>query len=162
MSTLGARVWPWVPVGLLAAMLTGLGTMAAIAVNDPGFALEKNYYAKAVAYDRVIAQRAENERLGWSIDAELDAPAPGAATPLVVRLRHRGGPVAGARGSVEAFSNANAGNVIETRFEEVEAGVYRASLPVRRGGLWEFRLAFERGSERFTATERRDVPEPRP
>ena len=44
MTTLGARVWPWVPAGLLGAMLIGLGTMATIAIRDPGFALERDYY----------------------------------------------------------------------------------------------------------------------
>ena len=48
-------------------MLIGLGTMATIATRDPGFALERDYYQKAVNYDRVIAQRGENARLGWSV-----------------------------------------------------------------------------------------------
>jgi hypothetical protein len=144
---------------LLGFMLAGLGTMAAIATNDPGFALEKNYYAKAVAYDHEIAQRGENARLGWSVDAELGTVRPGVETPLVVRLSDAGGPVSGASGRVEALRNASAGVVLEAHLEERSPGVYRALLPARRGGLWELRLAFERRGEHFTTTLRRDVLE---
>ena len=159
MTSLGARVWPWVPVGLLSCMLAGLGTMAAIAVRDPSFALERDYYAKAVAYDRVIAQRGENARLAWSIQTDVGDAVFGSSTSLLVKARDAGGPLIGARVSVEAIRNASAQHSLETALVERAPGEYEGRLPLERGGLWELRLTLVRGADRFTTVERRDIVE---
>jgi nitrogen fixation protein FixH len=140
-------------------MLGGLGTMAAIATDDPGFALERNYYPKAVAYDREIAQRAENARLRWAVETEVGAAALPSGTPLVVRLRDERGPLSGARLSVEALRNAAAAHVLDVTLTERAPGEYAARIAMARGGIWELRLTAERGNERFTATKRHDVSE---
>ena len=56
--------WAWVPATLLGAMLLGLGTMAYIAIDDPSFALEPNYYDKAVHWDRSQAEARSSQALG--------------------------------------------------------------------------------------------------
>jgi hypothetical protein len=142
-------------------MLAGLGTMATIATRDPGFALERDYYAKAVTYDRVIFQRGENARLGWLLETDLGEAAPGRTTPLVVKVRSGEGAVVGARVSVEALRNATAQAAVEATLVERAKGQYTANLALARGGLWELRLTVERAGERFTAVERRDVSERR-
>jgi hypothetical protein len=159
MSSVAASVWPWVPVGLLAAMLAGLGTMAAIAVNDPGFALERDYYAKAVRYDAEITQRAQNARLGWVLAMSADAAAPHSPSLLTLKVDGAQGPIAGARVRVEAFENARASLVLDAELLQTAPGVYQARLPLRRSGLWEFRFAVVRGAERFTGVVRHDVRE---
>ncbi|HEX5101530.1 MAG TPA: FixH family protein [Polyangiaceae bacterium] len=161
MTTLGARVWPWVPVVLLTSMLGGLGTMAVIATDDPGFALERNYYEKAVNYDREIAQRGENARLGWKIETEIGRAAASGA-PVVVRIRDGSGPVSGARLSLEALRNASASRVLDGALEERAPGEYAGRVAIARGGVWELRLTAERGAEKFTAVERRSVAESAP
>lgn len=160
MSVDAARLWPWVPAALLTSMLAGLGTMAVIAARDPGFALERRYYEKAVAYDGVIAQRAENARLGWLATADVGHAAPD--TLVVIRLREASGPLTGARVSVEALRNATAGVVLEADLTERAPGEYTCRIPMRRGGIWELRLRAERGSDRFTATLRTTVSEAAP
>ena len=159
-TTASARFWAFVPAGLLAAMLAGLGTMATIAVRDPGFATEQNYYEKAVLYDQEIAQRAENARLGWKLEVSVAAAAP--SSSIVLRIRDRGGPVAGARVRLVALRNAQSSVVLNTQLLEAASGEYRGSLPLVRGGLWELRVSAERGAERFTQIERRLVAEPAP
>jgi hypothetical protein len=138
-------------------MLAGLGTMATIATQDPGFALERDYYKKAVAYDDEIAQRAENERLGWSIETEVGPVTSGSERRFVVRARDGAGPIAGARVNVEALRNATAQHPLAAELVEQKAGEYEGRLPLRGAGLWEFRLTLERGGERFTKVERQDV-----
>ena len=157
MSTVAARVWPWVPVGLLACMLAGLGSMALIATRDPGFALERDYYVKAVHYDREIAQRAVNARLGWSVVSTLGVAGQGSSTPLDVQIRTRAGLMKGARVSVQALRNASASVVLEARCEERAPGHYYAALPLGHGGLWELRFVVEHGADRFTQVVRHDV-----
>jgi hypothetical protein len=156
-TTRGARIWPWVPGGLLASMLAGLGTLAAIATNDPGFALERDYYRKAVRYDLEVLQRGENARLGWNLDATLTPDATG--TSLLVTARDARGPLAGARVSVEALENAHASIVYDLTLVEDAPGRYRGSLPAKRGGLWELRVRAERAQERFTEVVRVSLPE---
>jgi hypothetical protein len=138
-------------------MLAGLGTMAVIASRDPGFALERDYYAKAVHYDREIEQRGRNARLGWSVVSTLGVAAPDSPTRLHVQIRAQSGLVQGARVSVQALRNASASVVLEARCEESAPGHYHADLPLGHGGLWEFRFVVEQGSERFTEVVRHDV-----
>jgi len=107
----------------------------------------------------VIAQRGENARLGWSVVTEV-APA-GSATErlLVVRARDARGPLHGARGTVEALRNATAATPLDVSLIERAPGEYEARLPALRGGLWEFRLTLDRGTDRFTTVARHDVTE---
>ena len=41
-----------------------------ITSRDASFAVEPNYYAKALAWDQTMAQQARNEALGWSVSAQ--------------------------------------------------------------------------------------------
>jgi nitrogen fixation protein FixH len=156
------KVWPWVPVGLLGVMLTGLGVMASLAIDDSGFALERNYYAKAVAYDAEIAQRAQNARLGWSLSVSGAPAQHGRTSRIEARLSDASGVLERARVRVEALRNASAGRVLEAELREVAPGKYEAELPLERGGLWELRFTATRETARFTKTERIDVPEAAP
>jgi nitrogen fixation protein FixH len=158
MSTMGARIWPWVPGALLSSMLAGLGTLAAIAMNDPGFALERDYYRKAVGYDREIEQRTENAQLGWRLQAALSRDTTGSTTTLVVSADDAAGPVTGAQVTAEAIENAHAATVFDLTLVEIAPGRYRATVPVARPGLWELRLSLVRGGERFTEVVRLTTP----
>lgn len=157
MSLTSEKLWPWVPVALLAVMLTGLGVMASLAIDDSSFALERDYYAKAVAFDAEIAQRAQNAQLGWSLAASAEPARPGQPSRVAVRLDDADGALDGARVRVEALRNAAAGRVLEAELSEVAPGRYEAELPLERGGLWELRFSVTRGGARFTKSERLDV-----
>jgi len=152
-----ARYWAFVPAVLLALMLAGLGTLAAIAADDPGFAIEKDYYQKAVAWDGELEQQAKNLRLGRSVT--LDARAlPGGRAALVVSVNDANRvPVPGASVEVEAFPNARSGDRQELRLGELAGGRYAGDLKLTRPGLWEFRLTVTRGAERSTHVVRVDL-----
>lgn len=152
------RGWFWaaVPAVLLVASLVGVGTLASIAARDPGFALEKNYYDKAVHWDRQEAQRLANERLGYHLALALESVPSG--VELVVRLSDREGvALAGAEVSVEAFANARAGDVRRLILRAAPDGSYRAVLANARPGLWEFRCDVHVAGEHFTRDVRADV-----
>jgi hypothetical protein len=146
--------WAFVPAGLLVTMLAGLAVMAAIAAADPGFAVEKDYYQKAVAWDGELEQRADNARLGRTLT--LDARAlPGARAALVVGVSDASGnPVRGAKIDVEAFPNARSGDRQRLR---LGTGGYAGDLKLTRAGLWELRFTVTRGSERSTHVLRVDL-----
>src|SRR5450432_1832313 len=65
----GSARWALVPVVLLASSFFGVGGMALVAIRDPNFALEPDYYQKALHWDQVQAQAANNQRLGYTFSA---------------------------------------------------------------------------------------------
>jgi hypothetical protein len=160
---MSARLWAWAPAALLGGLLTGLATMATLAIRDPSFALEPDYYAKAVAYDQEIAQRGQNAELGWALSTTLGAAARERPTPLSVKLRAPdGSPVVGAQIAVSALRNAGASVVLEAGLVEQSPGDYRGALRFGRGGIWELRYEVSRGTARFTSSQRHELAEAAP
>ncbi|MFO7181157.1 MAG: FixH family protein [Pseudomonadota bacterium] len=144
------NLWPFVPAILLTLVLAGLGTMAAIAIRDPGFALEPNYYQKALAYDGEIEQRAKNAELGWRVHVG-DVRASGRVAELELELADaEGRPIPGATVELEAFAVARSGLRTTGRANEIAPGIYRARLEGARSGLWEVRVEATLGGTRFT------------
>jgi hypothetical protein len=148
--------WAFVPAGLLAAMLVGLLTMATIAADDPSFAVERDYYKKAVAWDRELEQQGENARLARMVTLETRST-PRRTAALALRISDASGtPLDGASVDLEAFPNARAGERQRLVFTETRPGAYVAELAVTRTGLWELRLIVTRGKERTTHVLRVD------
>lgn len=153
----GRSRWWLVPIALFGLMFAVWGAMIHAALDDPSFAVEPDYYEKGVAWDRHMAQEAENHRLGWTADVAT-APSDDGAVRLVVDLNDRHGrALVGAEVQVDTFHNARAARMLHARLDERDAGSYSASLPMRRPGLWEIRLRARRGPERFTHVVKRDV-----
>jgi nitrogen fixation protein FixH len=144
--------WPLLIVGLLALQVALGAFFVWRAVSDPSFAVEEDYYEKAVQWDAHREQAARNRDLGWVL-TETVVPPPAAGTDATLQVSihdAEGGPVAGARVHVEAFHNVRAGRVLRADLEEIEPGRYAAPLPMRRPGLWEVRTAADRGGDHFT------------
>jgi hypothetical protein len=153
-----ARAWPMAIVGVLAITVGANVWILYEANRDPNAAaLEPDYYRKAVAYDSTMAQAARDSVLGWRLEATPGALDP-AGTPLVLRLTDRDGrAIAGARVTLTAIHNLDAGRSTSARFVTGIDGRAAGTAPLRHAGLWELRFEVRRGGERFTATLRRDV-----
>ncbi len=140
--------------------LTGAGLLIYFAHSDPSFAVEANYYDRAVHWDEAAAQERRNAELAWVVEVEI-APG-GGDEPGSLDLAladSRGGAIDGARVSVEAFHNARASDRTMLALEPAEPGRYSAPLEIGRAGLWEFRVTATRGDEVFTAVVQRMIPE---
>jgi len=151
--------WAWVPAMLLSSMLLGLGTMAYIAIDDPSFALEPNYYDKAVHWDRSQAEARSSQALGLRLTL-LGPPSLSAQgdIELVLDIRDREDlPLQDAAVQVEAFPNAYATRIQQISLQEASPGVYRAKLSQGVRGLWELRLSVSQGAARFHQVLRIDV-----
>jgi hypothetical protein len=158
-QTKAGTFWAWVPAGLLASMLLGLGTLAYIAIDDPGFALEPNYYEKAVQWDRSQAEARESQALGFRL-APAHSLMLGADGGIEVELELRdrqGRLVSGAELSLEAFPNAAARKIDRAKLHETSPGTYRARLRGGASGLWELRCQVAYGTARFQQVLRLDV-----
>jgi len=152
-------VWAWVPALLLGSMLLGLGVLAYIAIDDPHFALEPNYYDKAVHWDRTQREAREGAALG--LEVALTKPlalAVDGALEVEVRITERERALLGpAVVELEAFPNAYASRVERVTLSETSPGVYRARLRGQSRGLWELRFTVAKGRLRFHQSIRRDV-----
>ncbi|HET9954413.1 MAG TPA: FixH family protein [Polyangiaceae bacterium] len=142
--------WALFPVGLLGSMVTGLLVMASIASRDPSFALEQDYYAKAVHYDDEVAQRGRNQALGWRANAEEVQP-----SRVILSLSDgQGTPIAGAVLRVEAIENAHASRRHSAAVTALDGGRYQLEMPNGARGIWELRISANRGTELFTQSIR--------
>ena len=98
-------------VGVLAAVVIGANLILAyMAISDPSFAVEEDYYQKALKWDDKRAQDQRNTDLGWTIEFDLaKRRAPDGTLELHARLTDAGGDdIPDARITVETFHNARA------------------------------------------------------
>lgn len=153
--------WPWIVVAMLLVTVAANLTIIVLASRDPSFAVEPDYYRKAVAWDDHRAQDAANRALGWTMALEavpaLEAGVPSLRTEVTV-LDREGVPVEGAAVSVEAFPIARASWIERAGLASRGGGAYAGALRWSRGGLWEFRVTAVRGDERFTRTLTKEFP----
>lgn len=153
-------LWPLALVGLLVAGAGANIAFMVIATGDPTFAVEPDYYKKAVNWDRTMAQQARNASLGWTVSARVER-GDGRVARLVTRVTDAAGvPISGAEVSADAFPSARAGHVVPLALAPVGLGEYAAPLPIERPGLWEIRLRVVRAGDAFTRTIGVDVPGP--
>ncbi len=147
------RGWYW-PVGLIALLAVSAAAnivFMLVATGDPSFAVERDYYRKAILWDEAMAQAERNGALGWSVTPRLE-PVPGSPR-LMTLWAHVTDPTgAGLRDAVvrvEAFHGARAGQVLDATLRPGEGG-YVVTLPMARPGLWELRFRVERDGAVFT------------
>lgn len=137
----------WFPFMLLGLLLVSVGANVYLiirATNDPSFAVEPEYYEKAVEWDRIQAERAASDRLGWAMDVDAGRDA------LRIELRDAlGRPVEGAEVEVIAFHNARAADRIRAHLLPRGRGVYELERAFGRPGIWEYRFAATLEDKKF-------------
>ena len=150
------RGWGWpASVAVILGVTVGLNIWVyRVANDDPSFAVEPDYYRKAVDWDSTLAQRRQNLVLGWQLSSRLDAFTSRSGALLQVTLTDAAGaPIRDATVRVAAFFNARANDIIDSALTRDSAG-YAVRLPVHHGGVWELQFDVRRGTQRFTATSR--------
>lgn len=143
--------WPVIIVAMLAANAAIVAATVKFARGDKSFAVEPDYYDKAVRWEDHQRQLAENTRLGWTVDVEPSPLIDPNGTRLV-RVRvvdNAGGAVEHARVTIEAFHNARAARRSAGMLAESGDGWYSAPLPLPLGGLHTVRITAERAGDRF-------------
>lgn len=152
-------IWAWVPALMLGCMFLGLGTMTYLATSDPHFALEPDYYDKAVHWDRSRAEaRASAETgLSLSLTRRLAVATDGSVEVEVRVVDGQNSPFVGAQLQLQAFPNAYAERAQQLTLRETAPGVYLGRLEHGVLGLWELRFALAREALRFQQVLRQDV-----
>lgn len=157
------HLWPAViTAALLGNVVLGI-TLMRVAAADPHFAVEPDYYRRAVGWDTTQAQAREARELGWRVMPAL-GPLTGDSLPLTLMLTDAVGmPLDGATLTVEARAVAHASEVHTAALtSSAAAGIHTALLPIRRPGLWELRVVAVRGDDRLATQLRLDAHPDRP
>lgn len=153
--------WFWivfVTVILVGGLLAG-ASMLVVSWSHPSLTADDDYYQQAVAYDDYKAQEARNRELGWTLDLEVARVVNAGVRETEISLRvtdGEGRPLDHAEVNLEAFHLARAGDRFRSVLPMTAPGVYRAVMPLRRVGIWEFRFTILREGERFTARMERE------
>jgi hypothetical protein len=149
------------PIGITAML--GL-TVAAnlwilrVAGADPSFAIEPDYYARAVRWDSTQAQAGINRALAWRLAPRVSSFRAGIGGLLAVELRDSANAlIDDASVDVSAFAVARSNLVATATLAHAGPGTFAARLPLEHGGAWELRFDVRRGVEHFTSTQRLDV-----
>jgi len=152
------------PIGIALVLILSAGSniwVAMIASRDESFAVEPEYYQKAVHFDDEMALREASYRLGWHLTPSLALGSPSREGTVSAALTDSAGtPIRGATVQLLAMHNARASHQLTATLAEVGDGVYRAPLDAERPGEWELRFIVTHGSERFAIRERVDAAPP--
>jgi nitrogen fixation protein FixH len=136
---------------ILGATVAANVWVATIASDDPSFAIEQDYYRKAVGWDSALAQGRENQRLGWRLTPALDPVGSAGGARLRATLTDSmGTPISGASVRVSAIHISRANDVNRVTLMPTGPGVYDAPLDTRRSGQWELRFDVTAGAMHFT------------
>jgi len=120
--------------------------------SDPSFAVEQDYYAKALHWNKEIDQRKINEELGWTVSlAEAPRVTSDKHADIVLTVLDAGGhTLSDATITAVAFPVARAATKASITFDGVAPGRYAARIYDPRHGKWELRVAVTHGEDRFT------------
>jgi nitrogen fixation protein FixH len=148
------------PIGIGAILMLTVGAnlvVYRVANNDPSFAIEPDYYRRAVAWDSTASERRVSAALGWSAPIALVRTG-NALTIRTAPSDANGSPLIGAAISAQLFPIARSQHVDLVALTESTPGRYSAAVPQTRAGLWEVRLSVTRGADRWASVERVEVP----
>ena len=144
-----AWVWPLAVVGMLSVSMTVCAITVIAAVGDPSYAIEDDYYQKAVDWDHSREVELASKDLGWRSDATLTT----SDGVLTVALNDGdGSPVSAASVRALVFHHARRGDAQDLVLRSQGDGRYTAMLNRPREGQWQVRIRASRGRDRFVRT----------
>lgn len=151
----GISLWPALIIAMLGGQAILMLVMVYMATSDPSFAVEPDYYQKALHWDDMAARQRVSNQLGWSVAIAVSDQADlYKVRRLTCLLTDRNGePIDGAEIEMLAFSHAQGSQRIHSVLEPAGAGRYHTDMRVVRPGLWEFRIAARHGDQQFIQTQ---------
>ena len=149
--------WPRVIVAIFVATACGQAILIYSATHDPTFAIEPDYYRKAVAWDTTMRREGESLALGWRAAAAMTTDAAHGAAVRVVVTDSAGAPVRGALVRGLAIHNLDSSHPVALAFADSgDAYVARIAPAELHRGLWELRIDADRAGSRFMQSLRVD------
>ena len=151
-----ANRWPLAITAVLVGQVVFGIWMAHVATDDPHFAVEPNYYAKAINWDATMAQSRADKALGWKAAATLTRTAGAGATLHLTLTDSTGALVHADSVTVTALAIAHS-LTVNALTPTPDATGYAAPVTVAGNGLWEVEVRAFRGAAVFTSTLRTEL-----
>ncbi len=144
-----SKLWPAALVAVL-----GITVLANVAIywtanHDTSFAVEPDYYQRAIDWDSTVARGQRSAALGWDTKVQLAPPEGGHATLSVTITNRDGLPLDSADVRAVLSHNAQGATVYSLRLLAAGPGLYAARVPSTAQGLWRLDLAATRGDDAF-------------
>lgn len=154
--------WPIAVAAILGATVVANIAVMRVANDDPSFAIEPDYYAKAIAFDSSAAAARRSAALHWTVTTATTATTASTGERILqlTLADSLGHPITGAHVTSEALFIARANRVITATLTESAPGHYEAPAAAMQPGQWEVRIAAVRGAAHFVSTMRTEVPAP--
>jgi len=150
--------WKWMPATVLLLTVLFAVWRLQLALDDPHFAVVEHSYEKGINWDQHLAMVEASRALGWRVEL---APGPathgGDSTCILTATGPDGEPLEALTGEVSAFHNAYPRDARTAALTARGRGRYSFSMPLRRSGLWQWRVRLERGGSTWIGTLRRRV-----
>ena len=137
------RFW----VGLIVAFLglqVAIGFFSLyVALGDPTVAVIPNYHQSALDWD--VKQRAQQMlvQLGWDVSVTATPVQNGERQLQAMLLGKNGHRIEQVLVTGKVYHHARGGEIHTLRLKETDPGLYVASIPLTRAGLWRVELSLE-------------------
>ncbi len=145
-----AKLWPAALVAVLAITVVANVAIYWTANHDRSFAVEPDYYQRAIDWDSTVARGQRSAALGWVTDVRLAPPEAGHATLSMAITTRDGLPLDSADVRAALSHNAQGANVYEVRLLASGPGLYAARIPSTAQGLWRVDIAAVRGDDIYS------------
>ncbi|HWP03761.1 MAG TPA: FixH family protein [Gemmatimonadaceae bacterium] len=150
-------IWPIAVVAVLGTCVGANLWLLRLSASDPAFAVEENYYERAVNFDRDLARRRHLEESGWHAVPSIDSVRSDSAILVSLTLRRHQYAVDGAEVRVHAAHVARPRTPIVASLQPAGRGRYETWLRGTGRGLWDLRFDISVDTLRFSTSERFEV-----
>ena len=142
------NAWKWMPFWLLFSTVVFAAWRIQLVLGDEHFAAVENYYEAAEDWDAHMEEVRASAALDWSVQFQTAYAAAAGESEVVFLVKDAdGNPVQGLSGSLHAFHNAYPRDTFDPVLTESPPGHYATKLPLRRSGVWQWKLKFVRSEE---------------
>lgn len=149
---------PWFFVVFFVGLALLLGDFVSIAIRtDPGVVTE-DAYKKGLAYNQVIEQQQQQDKLGWhgEVTVKKDAQPDAAISFKLVDKSQK--PVENAQVRVTFIRPTQQKHDVIIDLKSTSAGLYEGKAAFPFPGLWEAHVAVQRDKDSFQMTKRMTLP----
>ena len=148
----GLCIWPGMIFVLIGINVCVVAITVYFAHADRSFAVEQDYYQRAVEWSQTAQQNQRNRELDWGHGITIEPDSNSTQRTIVLRVWNADGiAIEQALVNVNAFPSAQASHRQDMALTEQLPGEYRGVLTEARAGVWEFRVVIRRGDDVFTA-----------
>lgn len=155
--------YPYIFVAVFVVVLAVNIVMAMSAVKTFSGLQTEDAYDKGLVYNHVLAQAKAQERLGWTVDAEVIPHDPSNsqrhdADVTVTYTDKAGQPVGGLSVKADLVRPTQAGHDLHVDLVEKTPGQYVALAPLDLPGQWEVSVVARKGETQYSLSQRVLVP----